>query len=102
MSRIAESELIINDRGAVYHINCRPEEIADTIILVGDPGRVKEVSKYFDSIEYEKQHREFIVHTGFIGAKRLTCVRLLRALVDICKLLIAMDYLAVLIVWNRT
>ena len=44
MSRIAESELIINDRGAVYHINCRPEEIADTIILVGDPGRVKEVS----------------------------------------------------------
>jgi uridine phosphorylase len=74
MSRIAESELIINDRGAVYHINCRPEEIADTIILVGDPGRVKEVSKYFDSIEYENQHREFIVHTGFIGAKRLTCV----------------------------
>jgi len=74
MSRIAESELIINDRGAVYHINCRPEEIADTIILVGDPGRVKEVSKYFDSIEFENQHREFIVHTGFIGAKRLTCV----------------------------
>ncbi len=74
MSRIAESELIINERGAVYHINCRPEEIADTIILVGDPGRVKEVSKYFDSIEYENQHREFIVHTGFIGAKRLTCV----------------------------
>lgn len=74
MSRIAESELIINDRGAVYHINCRPEEIADTIILVGDPGRVKEVSKYFDSIEFENQHREFIVHTGFIGSKRLTCV----------------------------
>lgn len=74
MSRIAESELIINDRGAVYHINCRPEEIADTIILVGDPGRVKEISKYFDNIEYENQHREFIAHTGFIGSKRLTCV----------------------------
>ena len=74
MNQIAESELIINDRGAVYHINCRPEEIADTIILVGDPGRVKEVSKYFDNIEYENQHREFIVHTGFIGHKRLTCI----------------------------
>jgi uridine phosphorylase len=74
MNQIAESELIINDRGAVYHINCKSEEIADTIILVGDPGRVKEVSKYFDSIEYENKHREFIVHTGFIGTKRLTCV----------------------------
>ena len=74
MNPIAESELIINDRGAIYHINCRPEEIADTIIIVGDPGRVKEVSKYFDTIEYENQHREFIVHTGFIGHKRLTCL----------------------------
>ena len=74
MNTIAESELIINDRGAVYHIDCRPEEIADTIITVGDPDRVKEVSKYFDSIEYSNQHREFVVHTGFIGHKRLTCV----------------------------
>ena len=74
MNPIAESELIINDRGAVYHINCRPEEIADTILTVGDPDRVREVSKYFDTIEYQNQHREFIVHTGFIGHKRLTCV----------------------------
>ncbi len=74
MNRIAESELIINNRGAVYHINCRPEEIADTIITVGDPGRVKEVSKHFDKIEYQNQHREFIVHTGYIGNKRLSCV----------------------------
>jgi len=74
MTPIAESELIINDRGAVYHINCRPEEIADTIITVGDPDRVREVSKYFDTIEYQNQHREFIVHTGFIGHKRLSCV----------------------------
>ena len=41
MNRIAESELIINERGAVYHLNCRPEEIATTIITVGDPDRVK-------------------------------------------------------------
>ena len=73
-SRIAESELIINDRGAIYHINCRPEEIATTIITVGDPGRVKEVSKYFDTVEFKNEHREFVTHTGFVGKKRLTCI----------------------------
>lgn len=72
MSRIAESELIINDRGAVYHLDLRPEEIAGTVITVGDPDRVKEVSKYFDAIEVKRQHREFITHTGRIGNKRLT------------------------------
>jgi uridine phosphorylase len=74
MNRIAESELIINNRGAVYHINTRPEELAHTIITVGDPGRVKEVSKHFDLIEFQNEHREFIVHTGYIGKKRLSCV----------------------------
>jgi uridine phosphorylase len=72
MSRIAESELIINDRGAVYHLDLRPEEIAGTVITVGDPDRVKEVSKYFDSVEVKRQHREFISHTGTVGNKRLT------------------------------
>ncbi|MEP6675960.1 MAG: nucleoside phosphorylase [Ferruginibacter sp.] len=72
MQRIAESELIINNRGAVYHLDCRPEEIANTIITVGDPDRVKEVSKYFDSIEYKNQHREFVTHTGYIGQKRIS------------------------------
>jgi uridine phosphorylase len=72
MSRIAESELIINGRGAVYHLDLRPEEIGGTIITVGDPDRVKEVSKYFDTIEVKRQHREFISHTGYVGKKRLT------------------------------
>ncbi len=72
MSRIAESELIINDRGAVYHLNLRPDELAQTIITVGDPDRVKEISKHFDSVEVQQQHREFISHTGFIGKKRIT------------------------------
>lgn len=72
MSRIAESELIINPRGAVYHLDLRPEEIGGTIITVGDPDRVKEVSKHFDSVEVKRQHREFISHTGYIGKKRLT------------------------------
>lgn len=72
MSSIAASELIINDRGAIYHVNCRPEEIANTIITVGDPDRVNEVSKYFDRIEFKNHHREFNTHTGYIGKKRIT------------------------------
>jgi uridine phosphorylase len=72
MSQIAASELIINNRGAIYHVNCRPEEIANTIITVGDPDRVKEVSKHFDSIEFQNHHREFVTHTGYIGKKRIS------------------------------
>jgi uridine phosphorylase len=74
MNRIAESELIISNRGSIYHIDLRPEELADTVITVGDPDRVVEVSKYFDKIEVKRQHREFIAHTGFIGKKRLTVI----------------------------
>lgn len=72
MSRIAESELIINARGAVYHLDLRPDELAGTVVTVGDPDRVKEISKYFDRIEVKRQHREFISHTGYIGKKRIT------------------------------
>ncbi|MEO6671502.1 MAG: nucleoside phosphorylase [Ferruginibacter sp.] len=70
--KIAESELIINNRGAIYHLDLRPEELADTVIVVGDPDRVKKVSKHFDRIEHQLQHREFITHTGYIGNKRLS------------------------------
>ena len=72
MQAIGSSELIINDRGAIYHLNVRPEEIADTIITVGDPERVAEVSKYFDRVEHKLAHREFITHTGYIGQKRIS------------------------------
>lgn len=74
MNPIASSELIITDRGAIYHLDCRPEEIADTIITVGDPDRVKEVSKHFDKIEVKNQHREFVTHTGYLGRKRISVV----------------------------
>ena len=74
MHRIEESELIINKRGAIYHVDLRPEEMANTIITVGDPGRVKEISKYFDKIEVQQEHREFVSHTGYIGKKRLSVV----------------------------
>src|SRR6201994_4657624 len=74
MQPIAESELIINTRGAIYHLDLRPEELASTIITVGDPDRVAAVSKYFDKIEHISQHREFVSHTGTLGHKRLTVV----------------------------
>jgi len=74
MQRIAESELIINDRGAVYHLNLKPDELAQTIITVGDPDRVPLVSRYFDSVEVRQQHREFVSHTGWLGKKRITVV----------------------------
>lgn len=72
MGKIAESELIITNRGAIYHLDLRPEELAQTVVLVGDPDRVKKVSKHFDRIEHQLQHREFITHTGYIGNKRLS------------------------------
>jgi len=74
MQAIAESELIINDRGAIYHLDLRPEELATMVLTVGDPDRVAMVSKYFDSIEHRGQHREFVAHTGKIGKKRITVV----------------------------
>ena len=74
MQAIAESELIINDRGAIYHLDLRPEELATMVLTVGDPDRVAMVSKYFDSIEHRGQHREFVAHTGKVGKKRITVV----------------------------
>jgi uridine phosphorylase len=72
MAPIAESELILNPDGSVYHLHLKPENIADTIIVVGDPGRVKEISKHFDKIDFMVQNRELNTHTGSIGNKRLT------------------------------
>lgn len=72
--QIEDSELILNPDGSIYHLNLLPEDIADTIFLVGDPDRVEEVSRYFDKIEIKKQKREFVTHTGYVGNKRLTCL----------------------------
>ncbi|RZL58662.1 MAG: phosphorylase, partial [Pedobacter sp.] len=70
--KISESDLIINPDGSIYHLNLLPEDVAETVITVGDPDRVAEVSKYFDEIELRKGKREFITHTGFVGKKRVT------------------------------
>ncbi|HEU4469991.1 MAG TPA: nucleoside phosphorylase [Flavisolibacter sp.] len=74
MQRIAESELIINTRGAVYHLDLRPDEVSNHIITVGDPDRVEQVTRHFDKVELKRQHREFVSHTGLLGNKRITVV----------------------------
>ncbi|MEZ5026769.1 MAG: nucleoside phosphorylase [Chitinophagales bacterium] len=70
--RKAESELILNSDGSIYHLNLKKEDVATTIITVGDPERVQHVSKHFDNIELKKTKREFEIHTGNIGSKRIT------------------------------
>jgi uridine phosphorylase len=70
--RIAESELIINEDGSAFHIHIKPEELADIVILVGDPGRVAMVGEYLSDKEFERQSREFVSTTGKYRGKRIT------------------------------
>jgi uridine phosphorylase len=69
-----ETELILHPTQGVYHLHLMPEELADTVITVGDPDRVPLVSQFFDRIEVRKQHREFVTHTGYIKGMRLSVV----------------------------
>ena len=71
---IAETELILNPNGSVYHLQLLPENIAENIIIVGDQGRVETVSAFFDSIEFKIQNREFVTHTGTFKGKRITVI----------------------------
>ncbi len=70
--RIAESELIINGDGSIFHLHLRPEELADNVILVGDPGRVDMVSEFFEEKEFRHQSREFVSVTGKYKGVRMT------------------------------
>jgi uridine phosphorylase len=72
LQKLAASELVLNEDGSVYHLNLLPEDIADKILLVGDPDRVPRVSKYFDTIEIRKNKREFYTHTGTLRGERIT------------------------------
>lgn len=69
---IASSELIINPDGSIFHLHLKPGEIADTILLVGDPGRADMIARFFDSIEVKKENREFVSRTGTYHGKRIT------------------------------
>lgn len=72
--RIAESELIINSDGSIFHLHIRPEQLAQNIILVGDPGRVAMFKPYFESLECEGASREFVWATGIYKGKRITAL----------------------------
>jgi len=71
---IAETELILNPNGSVYHLKLLPENIAENIIIVGDQGRVETVSRFFDTIDFKVQNREFITHTGTYNGKRIMVI----------------------------
>ncbi|TXE20881.1 phosphorylase [Psychroflexus gondwanensis] len=71
---IASSELILNPDGSLYHLNLKPEDIAHTIITVGDQERVAKVTSYFDEIIFETQKREFKTQTGFYKGKKITVI----------------------------
>ncbi len=72
MDRINKSELVLNSDGSIYHLNLCPGDVAETIMLVGDPGRVKIIASFFDTIELEKQNREINTVTGTYKGKRLS------------------------------
>lgn len=72
--RILASELPLQSDGAIYHLNLHPDELADNVILVGDPGRVEMISSMFDTLELEKQNRELKTHTGTYQGKRISVI----------------------------
>lgn len=71
---IKPAELPLNRRGAVYHLDLVPDELADIVITVGDPGRVRQVSRHFDVIEFTRAHREFVTHTGYFEQQRISVI----------------------------
>ena len=73
-NQIAASELPLQSDGAIYHLNLHPEELADNVILVGDPGRVSMISGMLDTVEVRKQNRELFTHTGTYKGKRISVV----------------------------
>lgn len=74
MKPIPESELILKPDGSVYHLNLKPGDISDKIIIVGDPDRVPVISKHFSKIEVKVQNREIQTHTGIYKGKRITAI----------------------------
>jgi uridine phosphorylase len=71
---LQSSELVLNADGSIYHLSLLPHQVADTVITVGDPGRVLKVSRHFDELELVREKREFLTHTGRIGNKRISVI----------------------------
>lgn len=74
MRTIPSSELIINDDGSIFHLHLKPEQLAETVLLVGDPGRVEMVASYFDTQECRVSNREFVTITGTYKGKRISVI----------------------------
>ncbi|HOY38856.1 MAG TPA: nucleoside phosphorylase [Bacteroidales bacterium] len=74
MKKIADSELILNTDGTIFHLHLLPHQIADDILLVGDQGRVDMISKHFEKLETRVQNREFVTQTGVYNGKRITVI----------------------------
>jgi uridine phosphorylase len=72
MPQFPETELILTPEGRVYHINLLGEDVADDVIVVGDQGRVGQISSRFSKIDFKTEHREFVTHTGWYEGKRIT------------------------------
>ncbi|MEZ4919602.1 MAG: hypothetical protein R2792_10920 [Saprospiraceae bacterium] len=71
---LKNSELVLNPDGSIYHLNLHPEQVAQTIILVGDQDRVPRVSQYFDRVDHQVRKREFVTHTGVYKGTPLTVI----------------------------
>ncbi len=69
---IPASQLVLNNEGAIYHLNLHPDQLADNVIMVGDPGRVDMIASFFDKIDVERQNRELVTRTGWFNGKRIT------------------------------
>jgi uridine phosphorylase len=74
MAKLSETDLVLNSDGSVYHLCLLPKHLSDTILTVGDPGRVNVISQFFDSIEFEMNRREFITQVGTYKGKRITVI----------------------------
>lgn len=73
-TEIAPSELILNPNGSIYHIALRPEQLGDTVLIVGDQGRVELISRHFEKVDHRVQNREFVAHTGVYHGRRITAL----------------------------
>lgn len=74
MKELVASELVLAPDGSVYHLRLKPENLADNVIVVGDPGRVPSISKYFDKVDFKAVNREIVVHTGEYNGTPITAM----------------------------
>jgi uridine phosphorylase len=74
INSVSATELMLHTDGSIYHLHLHPEDLADTVILVGDPDRVEVVSQFFDSVEVKKRNREFVTHTGMYNGHRISVI----------------------------